>query len=158
MSVKSNLNRNEIIDALAGIASIPPTKSLEGRVNILLKIKNYDDWPLKVVYATNGIAAQTLLEHINDYYTNNTTIPVTRRPDFIHVAGQYLIVRATEGMSLHHKVTGDVTTLTEGQYYKVTSDADLQSIVWTLNQLQKYASVSTHIHFSYDEIINKIAE
>lgn len=40
VSVKSTLNRAELFDALGGIASIPPTRSLDGRVNVMLKIKN----------------------------------------------------------------------------------------------------------------------
>ncbi len=64
VSVKSNLNRNELFDALSGIASIPPTKPLEGRINVLLKIQDYDDWPYKIVYATNGISPEALKEHI----------------------------------------------------------------------------------------------
>ena len=157
VSIKSNLSKNELIDALSGIASIPATKPLEGRVNVLLKIKNYDDWPLKVIYATDGISMKTLLKHIDEYYTDNATIPLTRRPNFIHVAGKYLIVRAAEGMSLQNKYTGKVSTLTEGQYYPVTTDADVQAIMWTLNELQQRTSVSAQILFSYGEIINKVS-
>jgi hypothetical protein len=157
VSVKSTLNRNELFDALGGIASIPPTRSLEGRVNILLRIKNYDDWPMKVVYASNGIAPETLLVHINDYYATNPTIPLNRRPHFIHVVGSCLIVRALEGMSLHNRESGDVESLAIGSYHLVTTDADLQAIVWTLNQLQLNATASTHILFSYASLINKVS-
>lgn len=157
VSVKSTLNMNELFDALTGIASIPPTKPLEGRVSFTLKIKNYDDWPLKVIYATAGISDQTLLKHIDDFYTKNSAIPISRRPNFIHVAGKYLILRAVDGMTLENKNTGIVTTLTEGRYFVVTTDADLQGIVWVLNELQQKAGASTHINYSYGEIINKIS-
>ena len=49
-SIKSNLNKAQLEDALLGIASIP-TKSLEGRRCHNIEISNYDDWPYKVVYA-----------------------------------------------------------------------------------------------------------
>ena len=72
VSVKSTLNRNELFDALEGIASIPPTRSLEGRVDALVEIKNYDDWPLKIVYASSGIAPDNFFVcPLEQYYKNN---------------------------------------------------------------------------------------
>ncbi len=157
VSVKSTMNRNELIDALEGIASIPPTRTLDGRVNILLKIKNYDDWPVKIVYASKGIAPETLLAHLNDYYAANPAIPLNRRPNFIHIAGNCLIVRAKEGMTLHDRGSGAAESLAVGTYHLVTTDSDLQAIVWTLNELQQNATASTHILFSYGSLINKIS-
>lgn len=158
VSVKSTLDKKELFDALSGIASIPPTKSLEGRISTFMKIKNYDDWPLKVIYATDGIAADTLMKHLDDYYyTINPETPITRRPNFIHVAGKYLVARVIEGMKMQNPKTGEITELTEGQYSLVTTGADVQAIVWTLNQLQLNASASSQILFSYGEIINKVS-
>jgi hypothetical protein len=156
VSIKSTLNRNELFDALGGIASIPPTRSLEGRVNDLLNIPNYDDWPVKIIYASNGIAPETLLIHLNDYYSENSGIPLNRRPNFIHVVGSCLIFRAKEGMSLHNPESGTALSLAPGNYHLVTIDSDLQAIIWTLNQLQLNATASTHILFSYASLINKI--
>jgi len=156
VSVKSTLNRAELFDALGGIASIPATRTLGNRVNSLLNIKNYDDWPVKIIYATNGIAPETLLAHLNEYYTQNPAIPLNRRPNFIHVAGSCLIVRATEGMSIHDRGTGTAIPLPLGAYHLITTDPDLQAIIWTLNQLQINTTSSSHILFSYDSIINKV--
>ena len=156
VSIKSMLNKAELFDALEGIASIPPTKSLEGRVNILLSIPNYDDWPVKVVYASMGVAPETLFSHLNEYYVTNPGIPVNRRPNFIHVAGSCLMARAQEGMSMRDRGSGTTTPLAAGTYCLVTTDSDLQAIVWTLNQLQVNAAVSAHILFSYDSLINKV--
>ena len=54
-SIKSTLDKQQLFDALSGIASIPPTKSLDGRVSPILKVSNYDDWPYKIIYASNGL-------------------------------------------------------------------------------------------------------
>ncbi len=83
---------------------------------------------------------------------------MTRRPNIIHVAGKYAFFRSIANMSIHNKVTGVVSKLTEGQFYPITTDADLQSIVWTLDQLQQRATASGQILFSYNEIINKVNE
>jgi hypothetical protein len=156
VSVKSNLDRSQLFDALGGIASIPPMRSLEGRVNLLLRIKNYDDWPLKVIYATRGIAPATLLSHLNEYYAANPEIPVNRRPHLIHVAGSCLIARAVERMSMHTPSTGTRKTLTIGSYYLLTTEPDLQAVVWVLDMLQVNASASTQILFSYGNLLNKV--
>jgi hypothetical protein len=123
----------------------------------MLNIKNYDDWPVKIVYASKGIAPETLLAHVNEYYTQNPAVPLNRRPHFIHVAGSCLLVRAQEGMSIHDRGSGTSVPLLFGTYHLMTTDPDLQAIIWTLNQLQKNATVSTHILFSYDSIINKVS-
>ncbi|WP_186192481.1 DUF6602 domain-containing protein [Burkholderia gladioli] len=157
VSVKSTLNKVELFDALVGISSIPPTRSLDGRVNTLLKIAGYDDWPLKVIYASKGIAPDTLFAHLNEFYTQNSAIPLNRRPDFIHVAGSCLIARVQSGMSLHDRSTGVAQPLSIGTYRLITTDSDLQAIVWTINQLQQNATVSTHILYSYGSIINKVS-
>lgn len=157
VSVKSKLDQAELFDALGGIASIPPTRSLNGRVNVLLTIKNYEDWPVKIVYASKGIAPDTLLAHLGEYYRANPSIPLNRRPNIIHVAGSCFIIRAQEGMSMHDRGSGTAKALDLGTYHLMTNDSDLQAIVWTLNQLQQNATASTHILFSYDSLINKVS-
>ncbi|WP_157315056.1 DUF6602 domain-containing protein [Chitinibacter sp. GC72] len=156
VSVKSTLNRAELFDALGGLASIPPTRDLGRRVNPSLKLRNYDDWPMKIVYATSGIAPNTVLMHLNEYYVTHPEIPLSRRPDFIHVAGSYFIARIKEDMNMHQLNTGSYEAPNMGTYHLITTDSDVQAIVWTLYRLQVYASASTHIHFQYDFIINKI--
>lgn len=156
VSVKSTLDKVELLDALGGISSIPATRSLAGRVNVLLNIKNYDDWPAKIVYASRGIAPTTLFQHLNDYYAANPEIPISRRPNFIHVAGSCLIIRAKEGMSMRNRNSGADHPLAPGSYHLITEESDLQAIIWTLDQLQVNASASAHILFSYDSLINKV--
>lgn len=157
VSVKSTLNKAELFDALGGMASIPPTRPLDGRVNVLLTIKNYEDWPVKIVYASKGIAPETLLAHLGDYYVANPSIPFNRRPNIIHVAGSCFIVRAHEGMKMHDLGTGIAKALEMGTYHLLTTDSDLQAIVWTLDQLQQNATASTHILFSYNSLINRVS-
>ena len=113
-SIKSTLDKAQLHDALVGIASIPPTEPLGNRVPSQLKFINYDDWPYKIIYATNGLTAGTILGHLNDFYARNPTIPTGRRPNVIHVAGQYVIFRAHTGMSMNNPATGQSTPLEPG--------------------------------------------
>lgn len=155
-SIKSTLDRDQLFDALKGIASIPPTRPLSGRVNPLLNVGDYDDWPLKVIYASAGLKAETILSHVNAYYGANPHIPLTRRPHFIHVSGTCLIARATGHMELVDQKTRAVTPIEKGVFMMVTDNSDVQAIVWTISKLQENASASSHINFSYTELINKL--
>lgn len=156
VSVKSTLNQAELFDALGGIASIPPTRSLEGRISFTVQIPNYSDWPVKIIYASKGISPETLMAHLTDYYVNNPQIPIARRPNFIHVAGSCLIIRMQERMTVYNKETGGTTTPTIGSYHLFTNDSDLQAIVLTLNSFQEVATASGHINFSYGSLMSKV--
>jgi hypothetical protein len=156
-SIKSTLNKNELEDALDGLASIPPTRSLEGRESVGLEIIDYADWPYKIIYASNGIAAATLLQHVRDFYVANPSIPIERRPHIIHVAGKYLLLRVAPGMALSCGSTGQPLDGPEiGTYQLITRNPDLQAIVLVLTSLQQCAQASAHILFSYDELIDKV--
>jgi hypothetical protein len=156
VSVKSTLDEKELFDALRGIASIPPTRSLVGRINPLLKFDKYDDWPLKIVYASKGITPDTLSAHLSAFYIANPSIPLSRRPNLIHVAGSCLFARGVEGMALTDIASGVVKPVTIGDYLLIKQNSDLTAIVWTLNQLQENAALSTHIFFKYAGLINKV--
>jgi hypothetical protein len=156
VSIKSMLNKNEIEDALTGIASIPNTTSIEGRVAGFLNLSGYEDWPYKVIYSTDAIASDTLLQHINNFYAANPQIPIFRRPNVIHVSGKYVIFRAITGMQVVDVTTNTITTYPEGTFILQTRDSDLQGIVWALDGLQQRATASTHILYNYGELINRV--
>lgn len=156
VSIKSTLNKAELCEVLNNIASIPPTRPIDGRCNPLAKIRDYDDWPLKVIYASDGVLSETLFEHLNNFYIANANIPLNRRPNIIHVAGKYFIVRVQSGMSITERTTGTVTKLKEGQFQILTDSSDLQAIVCILDNLQQRASASGQIFFSYNYLTKKV--
>ncbi len=123
-SIKSTLSKNELVDALTGIARIPPTSSLEGRVSLTLSIPNYEDWPYKIIYASDGIAATTLMQHLNDFYNEHESIPLSRRPNVIHVSGKYVIFRVTTGMNIWDSNLQMQVPLEEGSFRIFTDDLE----------------------------------
>jgi hypothetical protein len=155
-SIKSMLDKAQIEDALSGIASIPPMKSLEGRISFAIEIYDYDDWPYKIVYATNGLAGETILQHVNSFYAQHPDIPITRRPHIIHVAGKYVIMRIVRGMKLFNAKDGAEKELPQGNFHLFTRDPDLQGILWVLDGLQQNAAASAEITFSYRDLIKKV--
>jgi hypothetical protein len=162
-SIKSHLDRAQLFDALDAIASIPPTRSLEGRVTAGTEILRYDDWPYKIVYATGGLQDETILGHLDTYYSEHPEVPFTRRPHIIHVAGCYAIIRVVGGMSIRSvsEGTNEQPPLENeqsplGTFRLMTRNPDLQGIVWVLHNLQDNAAASTDIYFSYGNLINKV--
>jgi hypothetical protein len=87
-SLKSNLDSPNLKDALSNIASIPYKQPLGKRANPLFTIPSYDEWPFKIVYAPNGVSMATLCSSLNKFYEDNPLIPITKRPNLIHVAGK----------------------------------------------------------------------
>ena len=155
-SIKSTLDKAQLIDSLKGIASIPPTKSLEKRVNPMLKIGGYDDWPYKIIYASGGLADSTILAHIDEFYDENPQIPLSRRPDIIHVAGKYVIFRIKKEMSVMDIKSGSTPEVEVGKFKSITRNPDLHAMIWTIDELQKKAWLSSQIIYEYSEMINKI--
>lgn len=154
-SVKSTLDKAQLEDSLNGIASIPETRGLGNAANPLLHIASYDNWPYKIIYASDGLASDTILSHIRNYYLVNSTIPLTRRPDIIHVAGKYVIVRIKPGMVVHSS-DGTTVVLPNGDFHVFVTNSDRLAITWTIDELQKIASTSTHILFDYSFIIDEL--
>ncbi|MFC3683102.1 DUF6602 domain-containing protein [Hydrogenophaga luteola] len=155
-SIKSTLDKNQLFDALGGIASIPPMKSLDGRVSFTIQIPNYDDWPYKIIYASSGLEGHTILQHVDTYYKENSDIPMSRRPHLIHVAGKYAIFRVIKGMKLESTTGGPDEKPEVGSFCLITRDPDLQAIVWALHGLQQNAAASTEILYLYGDIINNV--
>ena len=156
VSVKSTLDKKQLFDSLTGMASIPATRPLLKRANPMLVLTGYDDWPLKVVYANAGLNCSTILQHLDDFYTENANIPLSRRPNVIHVAGKYFIYRAIDSHEMQDS-HGKITSLQLGKYYCFESSPDLQAITYVVGQLQQLATKSTHIIFSYDQLFAAVA-
>lgn len=155
-SIKSTLDKHQLFDALKGIASIPMTSDLEGRVNPLINIREYDDWPLKVIYANNGISAQELWKHLHEFYVEHD-VPFSRRPNFIHVAGKYLIAKISKGMTPTQE-DGSESDAKANSFWISSNRPDVQAIAWTIDALQSKAMQTNHIAFDYSEIVSNLAD
>lgn len=156
-SIKSMLDKDQLYDALDGIASIPPTQPLGNRINPALKIEGYEDWPYKIVYASNALTPETILNHIADFYKSHPKILLSRRPDIIHVAGKYVIFRIKPGMGILNIYSDEKRDLTEiGLYKTFLTNSDIQAMMWILDELQKRATISSHIIFNYSWIVDGI--
>jgi hypothetical protein len=155
-SIKSTLDKQQLFDALEGLASIPPTRSVKDRISPLLSLPAYEDWPYKVIYATQGLTLPTIWEHLESFYGAHPDVPLSRRPHIIHVAGKYAVFRIAEGMKLRKNGDKEAIDVAVGSYHAVTSNPDIQAIAWVVHELQKRAMSSQHIMFSYGDLLDNV--
>jgi|1048.fasta_scaffold01042_15 hypothetical protein len=153
--LKSSLNKNEIYDSLENIASIPLVKPLADRQIFGLGIKAdaHEDWPLKIVYSPEGCSVETALRHIDDFYLSNQTIPIGRRPNVIHVAGNYYLSRITEGITFQPGPTPVV-----GAYGQLTSLSDFQALLYVVDEIQNRSVAAQHILYQYRNLWRQVTD
>lgn len=159
--IKTNLNGSTLKEALDGCASIPTMPDKQGIVAPMLKINDnrWNDMPHKIIFAYNGIEANTICSHIDAYYEHNPQIPIYRRPNIIHVLNKYSIMRKTSTMTVvNPDGSPDLQQPQEGAYTTFTRRSDTLTMTWVLNELQQNAYLSSNLMYRYDQWINEIAD
>jgi len=150
-SIKSTLNKGHLVDALDNIASLPNKVDLGNRKNPLVEIKNYEDWPYKIVYASDGFEIDTALKTINTFYEENKTIPNNKRPNIIHVCGKYNIIRVRENAA-----TRGGEKIAENTFWGNSDISDAYALMWTISEIQNILLSSNQVFYNYMELINKL--
>jgi hypothetical protein len=123
----------------------------EGSHNILVKIRGYENWPYKIVYASNGITLNTTLDTINKYYEENNTIPNNKRPDIIHVCGKYNIIRVGENATTRGGQKIEANT-----FWGHQDTSDAYTLLTTILSIQEILLASKEIYYNYSELVNKL--
>lgn len=156
-SIKSKLDKKELFNALMGLKSIPDKIPLEkNKVDPRLEYKAYDDWPFKIIYAHDGLTLETIENHLTDFYNEHPT-PINKKPNLIHVAGKYAIIRARKGDMIKDK--DGHTIISDGNSFaKEIQKPDAFALTKVIDELQKMVSVSNHIIFDYSYIIRSLQE
>lgn len=153
VSVKSNLDSTRLIDSLLNISSIPDKQPLTaGRLPPLLKVKDFDDWPYKIVYASEGTDLDTTLNVLTSFYEKRPEIPVNKRPNLIHVIGKYSITRTRE----EGGKTRNGTILEPNKFHAMPDPEGVFGLMWAISQIQAIASASKIIFYSYGKMIDNI--
>lgn len=156
VSIKSMLDKEQLFDSLMNLGSIPPTQSLEGRISITARISEYDNFPFKIIYATDGLSPQTINSHFEKFYQTNPNIPENRMPDVIHVCGKYTFIKIRLGMKMLNKLTFEEQNLGGSNYFLTDKDADITALMHSIIGLQDYAMASHNIVNNYSWIAEKV--
>ena len=152
--IKSRLSKETLQQALAGCASIPTMPKQDSIVAPYLRVNDseWQDLPYKIVFAYDGIAADTACAHIAEYYKDNSDIPTYRRPNVIHVLEKYMIMRITPDVTVVSVDGSSVPDQPEiGQFHPFLVGSDISAMVWTLAALQERAFLSAHLRYKFDE-------
>jgi hypothetical protein len=88
VSLKSTLDSAQLRNALENMASIPDKEPLGNGLVSLVNVRHYNEWPFKIIYASNGNSIQQTMETINGFYREHPHIPFSKRPNLIHVIGK----------------------------------------------------------------------
>ncbi len=172
ISVKSNLTKKELSDALLNIASIPaanklfdpntdgqkalknlglPYPTTEGWVdeNLWLlagKAPNYRNWPYKVIFASGGPAkGETLAKWLDLFYEEHPEVPYEKRPDLIWVSGRYEFCKTPQ------KDDGS-----EVDYVGSGCKPDLFAPLRMIGKIQDIYAASRFIKFNFMSIGNSL--
>jgi hypothetical protein len=149
VSVKSTLNSSELIDSLENIASIPDKQLLpDTQVITGLTLPEYDDWPCKIIYASDGVKLPTLQKSLNSFYVDNPEIPFHKRPNVIHVAGKYAIVR-----SKMYSIGPSGETSEPGRFHGAADNTDAFGLLTAIMYIQETALGSKYVLYCYRKML-----
>lgn len=151
--VKSMLDTPGLFDSLQNIASIPDKLPLTAdRYPSILHFKGYEDWPFKVIYASDGANLQTILNSLDQFFKEHSNIPWHKRPNLIHVAGKYVIVKIGE----EGGKTRDDKEVPPNSFYGSPESTDVYGLLFTIMHIQRISFISKHIIYTYTGLLDKI--
>ena len=151
VSVKSRLDKKELLDSLGLFESIPQKLPLDGRHSPMLKIKGYDEFPYKIVFSYDGVSASAVMEHLERYYASDGSAPCQCRPNLIHVAGKYSIIR-----TLGDAVTRDGTAIPANTFHLNPGPSMGWALLHVAGVIQQNAMAASHINYNYRDLENLI--
>jgi hypothetical protein len=152
-SIKSTLDSTQLINALENIASLPDKVPLkEGMYNPLINITGwYEDWPYKVIYSSDGVSMATALQTINSFYKDNRDVPYNKRPNIIHVCGNYNIIRAGKNV-----MTRSGKAIEENSFHGQPDPSDSYALLYTILHIQEIVLASRQIYYKYGDLLDKL--
>ena len=154
-SVKSELTKATLFDALGGLSSIPPMLPIGGRCMPDMVIHDYEHWPLKIIYAPKGLNVETIEGHMRDYYELHPEIPPTRRPDIVHVGQTFALVSGNliGGVEVTNEDgTSSFRDVPHDEHITLRLKPDLQAMIHVVRTLHKRASVSNFVLMDYSRM------
>ncbi len=150
-SIKSKLDSCHLKEALSNLASIPEKEPLADRLPPGLIIEGYWDWPFKIIFATQSASGESVAAALAAFYNEHSSIPPSHRPNLIHVAGQYNIIRANR--EFHSTRAG--TELPEHSFHFQSDKSDAFALFYALSQIQQIGLASRYLNYRYTGILNQ---
>jgi hypothetical protein len=155
ISVKTRLDKQSLLEAFENLASIPPMPDMVDRISgQIANPQKYNDFPLCVIFAYDGLDWRTIAKHLGDFYENNPQIPASRRADMIIVNNKYVIsrteaeVRRVDGTKIPpNTYVGEA----DPQYYPGAT-----ALLRLLIGIQRSAFIGPHLSMNFGEYLDAI--
>lgn len=122
------------------------------RIYIHVKGADFENWPLKVLFACDGLSLKTIFGHLNAFYDEHSEIPYNRRPDLIHVLEKYYIWRP--GSSPIKSREGKV--IPAYTYTHSDKAVDIMSFIFAIHGIQLRAEASKFFVLRYHDFLNRL--
>jgi hypothetical protein len=151
VSVKSRLTKDELIDSLNNVSSIPLLKNIHP--NPL--ISNFDNFikrvPYKVIFAFDGDSIQNISIHLNEYISNNPS--PERLPEIIIVNKKYYLWKVGPGgiKDINNKIFFDYGNYIPEYGYPLVG---AMALLHLLTDIQKISNLSMASMINFDEYIH----
>jgi hypothetical protein len=142
ISIKSTLDKKQLIDALANLATIPQLDSEVLTTGVFSKPFNeyIVSWPSLFLFAYNSsITAEKCLEHMMNFYKTNPT-PANRIPRAVIVNGKYAF------LYLHYSANPS-----DLQCSILTPETQGCALFWMINEISKGLSWLNSMYLDYNK-------
>jgi hypothetical protein len=156
ISVKTYLKKDELIDSLENLASIPTEKKITVNPFITNSQQFIDAMPQRIIFAYDGLSCKTIQGHLSDYYSTRKLDK--QSPDMIIVNNSYFIYRVgSEGSVLptgesippHTYATSDNI---KSPYIGATA------LFQMISRIQTVSVMSSHIAIDFNQYRSKMDE
>jgi hypothetical protein len=156
ISVKSYLNKNELIDSLENLESIPTEKKIKVSPYMTNRQQFIDQIPQRIIFAYDGDSHQTIQGHLRDYYSTHRLDQ--RSPDMIIVNNSFYIYRVgSEGLKIH---TGEYFPPNTYLAIDKTKSAYIgaASLFQIISRIQAVSILSSHMVIDFEQYSRKLDE
>lgn len=153
ITIKTMLDKTQLIDTLDNLKSIPFAKKERLKFPPYLKLpEDKDDYLLyKIIFAFDGIDSDSVGKILGEYFEKND-VPISRRPNLIHVAGKYAIIRAVT----ENHISSDGQTVPIGKYVCYKDEPDAKGLLTAILGIHESNSIFNHIIVVHQDLLNKM--
>ncbi len=149
ISVKSILNKDELLDSIENLKSIPPVPDLI--VNPLINTKGIQKrLPLKVIFAYSGLTCKTILTHLME--ASKSVRIASEFPDLVIVNDSYYIWKVPSDQTVKHPVTrvkeGSLLALRDS---KLIGGLALMQLI---TEIQKISNIGSHMVINFSNYMS----
>jgi hypothetical protein len=118
-----------------------------------MSIDDYDEWPYKIVYASDGwVRASTLVNNLNAFYADHPDIPIHKRPNLIHIVGKCAAYRAVLGFE-----TLEGSPIDPAIFDGVPTSPDVFALSMATICMQHIATTSVFVQYDYSDLLNEMS-